>query len=108
MAFIKKDITEEDILRVMSRVKITAPGLGIFCCMEWTGKIDRGYGRVSLNGNLEHVHLIFYRYFKGDYNADRFVIRHSCDNKLCCNPYHLVKGTQSQNMQEWHERKKHE
>jgi hypothetical protein len=23
---------------------------------------------------------------------------HSCDNKICCNPYHLLLGTQDQNI----------
>ena len=102
MAFTKKDIDIGDIRRILSRVIINSNT----CCMEWVGTIHRGYGRVSLNNVMEHVHLILYRWFKGDYDADRFVIRHSCDNKPCCNPSHLVKGTQSQNMQEWHERRK--
>ncbi|MCK5609837.1 HNH endonuclease [Candidatus Pacearchaeota archaeon] len=102
MSFTKKDITSNDIQRILSRIYINSNT----CCVEWIGCLDKGYGRISLNGALEHVHLIMYRHFKGNYNKNKFVIRHTCDNKKCCNPYHLIKGTQSQNMKDWHKRKR--
>lgn len=104
MSFTKKDISHRKVRRILSQVTINSNT----CCMEWGGTIHKGYGRISLNNISEHVHLIIYRHFKGDYDIKRFVIRHSCDNKSCCNPYHLVKGTQSQNIKEWHERRHNE
>jgi hypothetical protein len=31
-------------------------------------------------------------------------VRHDCDNRLCCNPAHLVEGTHLQNMADMRER----
>lgn len=60
-----------------------------------------GYGRIMVdrsNGSLrDYVHRISYQHFKGHIPSG-FVVRHSCDNRRCCNPDHLVLGTQSDNM----------
>jgi hypothetical protein len=32
------------------------------------------------------------------------VVRHTCDNRLCVNPEHLVIGSQADNVQDMHER----
>jgi len=38
---------------------------------------------------------------------DNMVIRHTCDNSLCCNPAHFELGTHQQNMDDMHERDRH-
>lgn len=35
------------------------------------------------------------------------VVRHSCDNRKCINPEHLIAGTVSDNIQDMIERKRH-
>lgn len=60
-----------------------------------------GYGRIMVEreyGSLrDYVHRVSYQHFKGQIPRG-FVIRHSCDNRRCCNPDHLTLGTQSDNM----------
>lgn len=53
------------------------------------------------NGALkqELMHRMVYRRFFGD-DIDGKVVRHTCDNKWCINPYHLKVGTQADNVQD--------
>lgn len=37
----------------------------------------------------------------------RYVARHTCDNKMCCNPEHLIWGTHQENMDDMKERERH-
>lgn len=43
---------------------------------------------------------------KADLDSDT-ILRHRCDNKMCCNPYHLDEGTHQQNMDDMKERERH-
>lgn len=74
-------------------------------CWEWTGSTGgrdgRGYFSVS-NKKLQ-AHRIVYTIFNGEIAAG-MVIRHKCDNPICCNPEHLVIGTRSQNELDKYER----
>lgn len=51
-------------------------------------------------------HRCFFRYFK--YNSSpippKMVIMHTCDNRKCCNPDHLILGTTSENNQDCHDK----
>ena len=52
-----------------------------------------GYGRLSVGGKtvLAHRHVASMIGLQG-------TVRHTCDNRPCCNPAHLVGGTQRDNL----------
>lgn len=71
-------------------------------CWEWTEKTQchGGYGRFSFGrGNLVRAHRLAYALANGPI-ADELVIRHQCDNPKCCNPSHLIVGTQLENVRD--------
>ena len=55
-----------------------------------------GYGRVGIGGKV----LLAHRYVASLMGLPDGVVRHSCDNRPCCNPAHLSVGTQQQNLVE--------
>lgn len=68
-------------------------------CWPWEGPRggranDRGY--FSFQGQRWLAYRLVYTMIKGDI-PDGHVVRHKCDNSLCCNPEHLELGTQSDN-----------
>lgn len=72
------------------------------------GKAD-GYGLLSASHDLPRptlAHRWAYERFVGPI-PDGLVVRHTCDNRLCSNPSHLLVGTLSQNMQDMVDRKRH-
>lgn len=71
-------------------------------CELWTGPtFANGYGQRGGRG----AHRVAYEQAHGAIPAG-FVVRHTCDNKLCVNPAHLLVGTQADNMRDKCERKR--
>lgn len=69
-------------------------------CWIWFGQRDKyGYGIVNTTEGHFFAHRLMYQKLKGDLDSES-VIRHSCDNSSCCNPDHLLPGTQADNMQD--------
>lgn len=75
-------------------------------CWPWMAAVGRtGYGRfahsdASKKGGTRHeyAHRVAYRLAHGlALGAMPQVVRHTCDNPPCCNPGHLLPGTQSEN-----------
>lgn len=64
------------------------------------GTSGTGYPVFNRDGKKYRIHRWMYEKHTGDTEMDGFVIRHKCDNKLCCNPEHLEKGTVQQNIQD--------
>lgn len=78
-------------------------------CLEWQGtRWWSGYGRI-FTARPERRPLRAHRVAWEEINGaipEGLVIRHTCDNRLCCNPSHLLLGTRGQNITDMVERKR--
>ena len=79
-------------------------------CLEWQGHINTsGYGFVGVYTNKFEprksglVHRRVYELLNGELPE---VVMHICDNRKCINPDHLRGGTQSENIQDAHDKKR--
>ena len=68
-------------------------------CMEWEKCGQHGYG-----GKTARAHRVVFFLTNGWWPK---VVRHTCDNKRCVNPVHLLGGTQKENIQDSIERGLH-
>jgi hypothetical protein len=85
-----------EVARFWSRVEVRKQDH----CWPWRyGSNKEGYGefRMHDDGASSPAHRIAYRISNGDIETG-LVIRHTCDNPLCCNPKHLLKGTHEDNV----------
>lgn len=69
-------------------------------CWEWQGaKAGRGYGVIHLSNprRNEYVHRVMYELYVGiipdGLPLDHFI----CDNKICCNPFHVRPASHREN-----------
>ena len=72
-------------------------------CWPWIAGVVSGskpYGRVRIGGKLKLAHRVVYELATGEELSDDIQICHSCDNPSCCNPRHLWKGTNADNMRD--------
>ena len=91
MASINTDRAEH----LLSRTRLTSCG-----CMEYLGCVQaNGYSRATISGHTDYGHRHIYRLMKGVISAG-LDVRHTCDNRRCINPEHLLLGTRLDNMQD--------
>ncbi len=62
-------------------------------CWEWQKSTSSsGYGQITIDKKYWTAHRLSYVLFNG-YIPDSLIVRHSCHNKKCCNPKHLLLGS---------------
>lgn len=74
-------------------------------CWEWQGSRNTvsGYGTITYQGKSWSTHRLSYTLANGPIPEGK-LLRHTCDNPICCNPSHLIPGTTLQNYQDLVER----
>jgi hypothetical protein len=86
-----------DSLPPFLRRKIVATDMD--SCWTWTGgHFSGGYGCVYFDGRGQYVHLLVYRMTRGYVPPDKELDHIKCDNKGCCNPYHVEAVTHRSNI----------
>lgn len=90
-------------VRLVSRLKATPDG-----CLEWQGACNyKGYGQISVGTGAQKrrvgTHRLAYEIAHGPI-PEGMVVRHRCDNRPCCNPFHLEVGTHADNTRDMVER----
>ena len=73
-------------------------------CTDHAGTVtNTGYGQVRRQGKTWLAHRWAAHIAHGPCPAG-MVVRHTCDNRLCINPEHLIYGTQGDNLNDRKER----
>lgn len=67
-------------------------------CWEWIGSLGGrdGRGYFTLDSKRQLAYRVIWQIFHGPIPEGQ-VVRHKCNNEVCCNPNHLQLGTQGDN-----------
>lgn len=96
--------SEADRARFWSKVSKEPNEKG---CWIWTGELGiKGYGIATVRGFRVAAHRLSYLIHNGSLDPDLMVC-HNCDNPPCVNPEHLFQGTNSDNVRDCVNKKRH-
>lgn len=100
-------LTPKRRARFLSRIEVR----GEDECWPWTGGnlTKFGYGQMQGSNNYRKWSLLAHRgiWFCTHAREPIDIIRHTCDNPLCCNPAHLVEGSYADNSADMVSRGRH-
>jgi len=76
-------------------------------CWIWTASVMKnGYGCIRIDKKTTRAHRVAYELTKGPI-PEGLLLRHTCDNRRCVNPAHLVPGTFKDNVKDALDRGRH-
>lgn len=96
--YIKDAITDDFVQAYIKQHVIVSD---ISECWDWQKRQDKhGYGiiwgKIRFHYGTNYIHRISYLVFNGAIDTG-LLIRHRCNNTRCCNPNHLIPGTDVEN-----------
>lgn len=74
----------------------TGHGSGPCWVWQWS-RFNTGYGRLALSNGYVTIHRLTYRMLVGPIPPDH-ELHHTCENKPCCNPDHLLPVTREEHL----------
>lgn len=90
------DFRQSDIIRFWSKVGKSDPGQ----CCEWRDAPNySGYGMFQMRRKTIRAHRVAFFLTTG-IDPLGLSVMHTCDNRRCCNPAHLMLGTHQDNMRD--------
>jgi hypothetical protein len=100
-------LTARDRARLWSKIRKGGGPRGE--CWEWQAALNDGYGAFVLRRRKWLVHRLVFALVHGEEalvteGGGELVVRHTCDNRLCCNPAHLIPGSRLDNVRDMCER----
>lgn len=88
-------LSDKDLARFWGKINVK----GANECWPWKNSTrgSLGYGQFRIGDKICDAHRVALELMKGPLKKGRYIL-HDCDNPKCCNPRHLIPGTQQENM----------